>query len=318
MTRRVVLLFLDGVGLGPDNANRNALAAARLPVLRGLLDGRAPVSESAPYRGRRASLVGLDARLGVDGLPQSGTGQAALLTGRNAPREYGRHFGPWVPAVLRPLLRTESLLARARAGGRTVAFANAYPEELTRATAPGAALPSDAAGPGWRRAAQYLNAGPPLAAAGADALTRHTAQLARGEAVASEITNDGWRERLQREEVPRIEPADAGRNLARIARAHDLTLFAHYATDYAGHTGRLDEAVAAIERVDAFLDGLLDGAGPDTTLLVVSDHGNLEDCTGGHTLNPALALATGAGHSQLTQNWASLLDVTPSILAWLS
>jgi hypothetical protein len=312
-TRRIVLVFLDGVGLGPADPERNALVRARLPVLRGLLDGRAPAAESAPFSGRHASLVGLDARLGVEGLPQSGTGQAALLTGRNAPREFGRHFGPWVPAALRPRLRAESLLALARAAGRDVAFANAYPEEvLTEASA---TLPSDASGPRRRRAAQFLNAGPPLAAAGAGALCRHTAHLAQGDAVASEITNDGWRTHLRRAEVPPIRPAEAGRNLARIAAVHDLTLFAHYATDYAGHSGRLEDAVAAIERVDAFLGGLLAAMAPDTTVVVASDHGNLEDCGAGHTLNPALALVTGPGHEATARDWSALPDVAPSLLS---
>jgi hypothetical protein len=313
--RRVVLVFLDGVGLGEPDAVRNALAGAQIPVIRGLLGGRSPTRVSAPYTGAHGSLAGLDACLGVAGLPQSGTGQAALLTGRNAPGEYGRHFGPWVPAPLRPRVREESLLARARAAGRKVAFANAYPEEL--AGPPGSRPSSGVPGPRQRRAAQFLNAGPPLAALGAGALTRHAAHLARGEAVASEITNEGWREHLGRREVPVIDAARAGRNLARIAEAHDLTLFAHYSTDGAGHARRLDDAVIAIERVDAFLGGLLEAVRPHTTVVVTSDHGNLEDCDAGHTRNPAMALAAGPDHARLAQGWSSLLDVTPSILAWL-
>jgi 2,3-bisphosphoglycerate-independent phosphoglycerate mutase len=285
-------------------------------VLRRLLEGRAPVAESAPFSGRHASLIGLDARLGVEGLPQSGTGQAALLTGQNAPKAFGRHFGPWVPAALRHLLRTQSVLAHARAAGRRVAFANAYPEEVIGGA--DARSTGDGPAPHRRRAAHFLNAGPPLAAAGADALFRSTEHLSRGEAVASEITNEGWRKHLGRSGLPRIEPAEAGRNLARIANTHDLTLFAHYATDQAGHTGRLDEAVAAIERVDAFLGGLIESVGPDATVNVASDHGNLEDRSAGHTRNPAFALAAGADHADVARTWSTLLDVAPAIRSRLS
>ena len=42
----------------------------------------------------RASLLALDANLGVDGLPQSATGQASLLTGENVPKAIGYHYGP--------------------------------------------------------------------------------------------------------------------------------------------------------------------------------------------------------------------------------
>lgn len=302
---RVLLVFLDGVGLGPADPAVNPLAAARLPTIARLLDGRAPTLDAAPYHGAEASLVALDASLGAGGLPQSGTGQAALLTGRNAARLFGRHHGPWTPTALRPLVARESVLAVARRAGRRVAFANAYPEE---------ALDPPARASRSTRFRTPLRAGPPLAALGAGLLTRHTAALARGDAVASEITNDGWREHLGRLEVPAISPAAAGRNLARIAAAHDLTLFAHYTTDTAGHRRDLAAGIEAIERVDAFLGGLLDALPPDALLLVASDHGNLEDTRAGHTTNPALALVRGPGHERAARRLRALTDIAGAVL----
>jgi hypothetical protein len=102
--------------------------------------------------------------------------------------------------------------------GRSVAFANAYPRGWP--------------GPnGSRRIA-----GPPLAARGAGVLDRHEEALASGDAVASEIVNDGWRRHLGHVDLPQVTAREAGRNLAAIAGRHDLTLYAHYATDTAGHT----------------------------------------------------------------------------------
>jgi 2,3-bisphosphoglycerate-independent phosphoglycerate mutase len=305
--RKVLLVFLDGVGLGDDDAHANAFVGATLPVLARLFEGRLAVRATAPFHGAAASLVGLDATLGMDGTPQSGTGQTALLTGVDAVQRYGRHFGPWVPVSLRPLLLERSVLARARAAGRRVTFANAYPEELVEA---GRAALAD----GARRLPPYLRAGPPLAALGAGVLDRHTPELERDEAVASEITNDGWREHLGRSGVPIRTAAEAGATLARIAAAHDLTLFGHYATDYAGHRGALAGAIAALERVDAFLGGLLADAPADLRIIVTSDHGNIEDCTVEHTRNPALCLVMGEGHAGFASQLRSLVDVAPAIL----
>ncbi|HEX7091760.1 MAG TPA: alkaline phosphatase family protein [Longimicrobiales bacterium] len=304
---RVLFIFVDGVGLGAADAAVNPLVGARLPVLRGLLGGRAPVAEIAPVHAA-ASLVALDALLGVPGLPQSGTGQAALLTGENAPRLFGRHYGPWTPTRLRPLVAERSVLARAVAAGRRVAFANAYPEEVvaTRAARSRAA-----------RARDPLRAAPPLAARAAGLLTRHTAALGRGDAVASEITNEGWREHLGRLSLPATSPRRAGHNLARIAAAHDLTLFAHYATDTAGHRRDLATAAAALERVDAFLGGVLEALPPDVLVVVASDHGNIEDVRVGHTMNPALALVAGPDHAAFAAGLDDLTDVAPAILARL-
>lgn len=217
----------------------------------------------------------VDATLGVDGTPQSGTGQASLLTGLNAARAFGRHFGPWVPTDLRADVRDRNVLVRAAERGHRTAFANAYP-------------------PGWpgERSRRRV-AGPPLAALGAGVLTRHAEHLGRGEAVSSEIVNDGWIRHLGHGDLPRPTPAEAGRTLGRIAGRGGLTLYAHYATDTAGHTRDLTAGVAALARVDAFLGGVLDTLPAAHRVVIVSDHGNLEDTGSGHTRNPALGMLIG-------------------------
>jgi 2,3-bisphosphoglycerate-independent phosphoglycerate mutase len=336
---RVLLLFVDGVGLGDADAASNPFLNAQLPSLAALLDRRSPLQSVAPIHAAGASVVGIDATLGTVGTPQSGTGQAALLTGANAVAMHGRHFGPWVPAALQRLVREESLLVQAQAAGHSVAFANAYPEEVlavrqrpeqsTRAPqvggkptpeADGTAAPQPSGGGAGgalrrrNRRGSFMRAGPPLAAIGAGLLTRHTAALQRGDAVASEIVNDGWRALLGRTELPVISAADAGRNLARIAAAHDLTLFAHYATDYAGHRQDMAAAVTALERLDEFIGATVASLPPDALLFVISDHGNIEDVRTGHTRNPALGLVAGAGHALLSRRMMSLMDVTPTIL----
>jgi 2,3-bisphosphoglycerate-independent phosphoglycerate mutase len=330
---RVLLLFVDGVGLGDDDAACNPFVTARLPHLGALLDGRRITRDAAPFHAADASLVAVDATLGHDGIPQSGTGQAALFTGANAVTMHGRHFGPWVPARLQRLVRDESVLASAQAAGCSIAFANAYPEEVLQLVAAGeraAGLPpvvgsgSGDTRPGGsaagrrRRTPTFLRAGPPLAALGAGVLTRHTAALERGEAVASEITNDGWRTTLGRTTVPVIAAAQAGRNLAAIAAAHRLTLFAHYATDYAGHRRDMGGAIQSLERLDAFIGGIMTMLPDDALLLLVSDHGNIEDVRTGHTRNPALGIVAGKGHALLSRRLESLMDVTPTILDVLS
>lgn len=313
---RVLLIFADGVGLGGDDDRLNPFHSAALPTVRALLGTSRITGGCAPLHAGNASLVAVDATLGMEGVPQSGTGQAALFTGIDTVAMHGRHFGPWVPLRLRPMVREKSVLRRALDAGRRVAFANAYPEEVLRAAREGAEVPSDnPARPARRRnAAAFLRAGPPLAALGAGLLTRHTPELERGEAVASEITNEGWRERLGRTRLPAIDAVRAGRNLARIAREHDLTLFAHYATDYAGHTRDIDTAVLALEKLDSFLAGVIDEAAEDLLVMLVSDHGNIEDVSTGHTRNPAVGLVIGNGHAPVARRLRALTDVTPAVL----
>ena len=244
--------------------------------------------------------IPIDATLGVEGLPQSGTGQTSLLTGENGAVLHGSHFGPWVPVRLRPVVESSNLLSRALLGGHSAAFANAYPRDW----------------PGSSKHGRRV-AGPPLAAKAAGLLTRDHTALGRGEAVSSGIVNDGWRRWLGDEVVPGVTPAGAGAILATISNAHELTLFAHYSTDTAGHRGGMGGSIEALERVDAFLGGLLGGLAPNRTLVVASDHGNIEDVTGGHTRNPVLGILSGPAAPWLSSRIASLVDVAPAILEWL-
>ena len=88
---RVLFIFLDGIGLGENDPVINPLARATMPHLNGLLDGRLLIKDSAPFYGEHATLLSIDPKVGVSGLPQSATGQGILVTGINIPAELGYH-----------------------------------------------------------------------------------------------------------------------------------------------------------------------------------------------------------------------------------
>jgi hypothetical protein len=296
----VLFVFIDGVGLGVDDPDRNPLAAAHLPTIRSLTGQKPPVLDAfiaADPSGERGTVRPIDATLGVLGRPQSGTGQTALLTGVNAPAVFGRHFGPWVPTPLRELLARENLFRRAVEAGASVAFANAYPSGHM-----------EHGGRGARRPGAF-----PLAAHSAGVLVRDEQSLRNGEALVSSITTDGWRKFVD-PGAPLLTPGDAGLRLAAIAGKNDLTVFAHYDTDYFGHRGGMPEAIEAIEVVDAFLGGIVASLRDDVLLLVTSDHGNLEDVTVGHTTNPVPLLAVGQGHRYVSDRIFRITDLAPVVM----
>ena len=286
MIERAIVVFLDGVGLGEDDPAINPLADAPLPAIQGMLNGARPLRSQCGRSTGQATLLGLDASLGVPGLPQSGTGQTALLTGVNAAALLGVHEGPYPSPRLYGLLNDNSLFRRVVEGGRHALFANAYTERFLNRI---------------QRGTQRLSAN----------------ARAAGQAVSALLTNDYFRQVGY--DVPQVSPAEAGAVLAALSAGQTLTYFEFWYSDVAGHRRDFQLARTVLTMLDQFLGGLLAALDHQQVLvLVVSDHGNLEDLsTDRHTANPALALLMGANHALLAARLHSLVDVAPTLLAAL-
>jgi hypothetical protein len=297
---RVVIVFLDGVGLGEDDARVNPLAAAHLPVLAEALGGRRLVAGSGRIDAAQATMVPTDAGLGVKGRPQSATGQTALLTGRNAPMILGEHYGPRPNAALRAMLEGPTLFTRLLTEGRTVAFANAYPQGYFDAVARG----------------KRLHGAIPHAVQAAGLPLRTADDLAAGQALSVDLTNAAWRNAMGYPDIPLWTPFQAGKVLARLSASHDLVFFDNWATDVAGHGGKLEESVRVLEEIDAFLGGLLADVDLEHTLVaIISDHGNIEDLRAkGHTENLVPTALIGAGHQRAANGISDLTHVMPMVL----
>jgi phosphopentomutase len=97
-----------------------------------------------------------------------------------------------------------------------------------------------------------------------------------------------------------------------------LTFFAHYSTDTAGHEKNMAAAVAALERVDSFLGGLIPALPPETLLVIASDHGNIEDISKGHTRNPTFSLLRGPGAGEAAKGVSRITDIPGLILRHLT
>lgn len=294
-TARVLFVFVDGVGLGEVDPATNPFARARTPTLRALLGQ--PLAGAAAVETNDATLVPLDARLGVGGLPQSATGQTALLTGENAPALLGRHVTAYPTPTLRNLLASHGLFVRLRRAGVPASLANAYSDGYFEAVASRR----------LRHAAVALNA------LQGDVRFRNLDDLRAGRAVHHDLTNAGLRRHGV--DVPAVTAHAAGRRLAEISAAQPFTLFEFFQTDLAGH-GRIGDRVGVVERFDAFLGGILAGVDlGETLLLVTSDHGNVEDeRTDSHTLNPVPALLVGARRRTMAPRLRAITDVAPACM----
>lgn len=294
---RIIFIFLDGIGLAPVSS-RNPLATAITPTLRALLGG--PLTSEQTQQRKDLLLQPIDTTLGVAGLPQSGTGQLALLAGVNAPAMVGRHQPHFPPVALQPLLAERSIFRRAHELGRWSAFANTFTPGYWQALA----------NRRLRRTASVI------AAEGAGVRFRDLDDWRAGRALMWDITGEALVAQGHPAVLP-ISPDRAGEHLAVLARTYDLVFFECFLPDLAGH-GRLPlSSEAILERIDRMLGGVLAAMDGEHTLVLTSDHGNIEDrTTPGHTRNPVPLLVVGPA-AQLFAAVQDSAGVADSIIAAL-
>ena len=77
--RRILILFVDGVGLGLDDPDTNPFVAANTPNLTMLMSGHKLVSEQIAFSDNYSSFVPTDACMGVDGRSEEHTSELQSL-----------------------------------------------------------------------------------------------------------------------------------------------------------------------------------------------------------------------------------------------
>jgi len=259
---KILFLFLDGIGLGENDLEKNPFARAEMPYLNSLLGGQNLILESAPFEGDLATLLPVDPNLGVSGFPQSATGQSVLLTGINIPAELGYHYGPKPNPEVAQYLDGKTVFAKTVKAGKKAALLNAYPPRYFDGIESGkrlySAIPQ-----------AVTNAGLPL-------FTQD--DYYAGNALSADFTGKGWREFMKLDDSPLFESEEAGRKLAELASQYDFSFFEYWASDYAGHKQDMNWAVRQLETFDKVLKGLLETwRDEDGLILLTSDHGNMED-----------------------------------------
>jgi 2,3-bisphosphoglycerate-independent phosphoglycerate mutase len=297
---QVLFIFLDGIGLGEDNQAINPLADARMPNLNALLDGRSLIRSAAPFVGERATLLAIDPNVGVDGLPQSATGQAMLLTGVNVSREIGYHYGPKPNPEVAAHLKNGTLFSSFVGAGKKAALLNAYPPRYFDGIDTGKRIYSSI----------------PMAVTNAGLSLFKQEDFYEGRAMPADFTGDGWRTFLGFTDSPVMNPHEAGRKLVSLAMDYDFSLFEYWASDYAGHKQQMDMAVGLMETFDGVLGGVVEELKDDLLVLVTSDHGNMEDIstrrhTDAHV--PALVIGERAARDEFTRGMKEITDVAPAI-----
>jgi 2,3-bisphosphoglycerate-independent phosphoglycerate mutase len=285
----VLLFFIDGLGIGtrgPHNPFDDLPDADPLAVFQ-------DEEPRIPFGGR---LAPTDACLGVEGRPQSASGQTTILTGINAPATVGYHKQGFPNQALLDIIREHSLFVQLkRAGVNPITFANTYTKRFFESR------------PRWISATT-------AAVEAAGLRFNQVEDLRAGAAVFHDFTNELLIERGEQADLR--TPEEAGEVLAGIVAANRFTLYEYFITDKIGHAQDRDAARRVVPTLARFIRALLGKLDLErSTVILTSDHGNIEDLSvRNHTRNPVPTIVWGRQREHIALRIHSLTDITPAIV----
>lgn len=264
MHKKLFFLFLDGVGYLEEDSNKQIFPYTLIKKL--------------IQRKIEHISWGADANLGVDGIPQSGTGQVSILCGINAPAKIGKHFGPFAhPDNLEDII-TKNIFEELKKNNILSCFVNAYPQKYFDTIQNG----------------KYQGVFAKSFLSTYNQLNTYN-ELLHQKALSGDITNKRWLNMGYN--IDTISPLQASKIILDLGATYDFIVYEYFFTDHIGHERiKGKDKKELLSNLEEFILNLaklvIDN---NYNLLLCSDHGNIEDLsTKLHTNNPAFYLAVGS------------------------
>jgi len=291
---KILFIFIDGLGIGKFDPGTNPCADKRLRIFNNFCDR--PREQKIPLNG---GVKAIDPTLGLPGLPQSATGQTALLTGINAAEILKKHLSGFPNSTLRDTLEHHSLLQQFTLRDKKAAFINAYrpiffklgPHALIR-------FLSVTSIANWKAGLKFFSLN-----------DLRAEQCIYHDFTNAELIKKGFK-------VPLFSAEKAGEILAKASIRFDFCLYEYFKTDKAGHAQDIEKAVALLLQLEHFIMTIVNRLDLEYhCILVTSDHGNIEDLSvRTHTQNPVPLIVWGHGKDELLNLANSIVDIAPALV----
>ena len=301
----ILMFFIDGFGIGKQDVEANPLCGNYMPYLEKQF-GTSPVLLET-FENEKLIYIPTDANLGINGLPQSATGQTTLLTGCNASRILGHHFPAYPNKRLIKVINQYSIFKQFTSLGYIPTSANAYSKEYFKLVEDG----------------KLKHTATTLSVLAAEKLSfRMVEDIKKDRAVYMDITNKILIEQYNYD-LEYCSPQKAGKILANLTKEYHFVLFEYFLTDVYGHEQDKDKVTSCLKDIDGLIQGILENLDLENNIfLIVSDHGNIEDLTTrSHTRNPVPTIVFNT-KKEIRNLWCesihSLQDITPTIMKSVS
>ena len=306
--QRVIFIFIDGAGVGQADTGNPFFQAESLFL---------PFWQGAMTLPDGTPLAAIDATLGIPGPPQSASGQTALFCGVKAREIANRHHNGYPDRLLRKIILENNLLGSLKKMKVYAHFLNAYPVFHDFFTAKHIQINTD--GHFWFSETFPTRFKRKISVTSCMLLATGDTPLSARDIVAGKALYQDFSNRqliAQGLKLPEYSPAQAATIIANVAKDYEFMLYEYFQTDIYAHRRQFAECVDLIRDLNTLIASLLARLDKkQDTLILTSDHGNLEDYQlRGHSRNPVPLLAWGRHGGSLRKKIRSLSDITPALL----
>ena len=293
MKNSVILFFIDGLGIGERKSINPLYTTESIEPLAVFKDGN-------NHKSFGGSVVPTDATLGIEGRPQSASGQTTILTGINAPGFLGHHKQGFPNEKLRNVIKENSIFLQLK--NKQIEpniFINTYTPKFFETT------------PRWKSATT-------CAVEAAELRFCKLPDLLGRKSLFHDFTNRHLIELGY--DVPIFTAVEAAEILSAAAAKYRFVLYEHFITDKIGHKQDFVWAEKHLPELAEFIRETIKRLDLSrTTFILISDHGNIEDLSiKTHTLNKIPTIIWGRNDREIAGQIKNLTDITPAILNLLS
>lgn len=254
----VLYFFIDGLGIGKKEKTNPVY---RYALWKNLIGLNILTQNKLIYK-KEYMMKALDAHCGVEGVPQSATGQTALFTGQNASKILGGHLTGFPGEILSSLIKEHSILKTLKEKGFKVSSANSYSKDYFKRV----------------EAKNRKVSASTLTIKAADINFRFLEDLRAGNALFADINRKFIKQYYP--EFSEIAINKAASHLKGLLEQNDFLMFEYFLTDLFGHKANVKKTKDILKTIHTFLKRLVKMLDlKKHSIIICSDHGNIEDCT---------------------------------------
>jgi hypothetical protein len=304
---RLIFIFLDGVGIGKP-LKSNPFYAAKTEFL--------PFYNFHNTMPDKTPIKAIDSLLGIDGVPQSATGQTSLYTGENIPAILNKHKGSFPDKIMRRFIKQKNIFSSLKNKNLKVKFINSYPvyskfftNKYVKILDNGRFFFSDEFPHIFKKRISTTS----CMMISNGLIPFDEKDIINERSIYQDFTNCSLIKKGLN--VPAFTSEKAAEIIYNSSKGFDFVLYEYFQTDIYGHRHSINDCIYLLKKLNKLIGKLITLLDENRdTLLITSDHGNIEDCSNRtHTLNPVPLIVWGNKSDKLRNRIKSLVDVTPAI-----